>query len=527
MPKRLVGTGAALVERLETRTLLDASLAPPVIFQSEQSVITVAAGDFDGDGLQDLAVASYGPVGKRLAFLKGNGDGTFESPRYSRYAHQISYLAAADFNGDGRDELVLAGLASNGQRSRLARVELNDEVQKLRVTTSRPVPGFFQAIEVARSAEGPTHVLLAVRTQGPPEWSNQTPILVHSIAFNAHGLPIVQSPVESTLAKWRGFRVKDTNADGLDDIVFTSQDSELPDDEEFSVQVLTQNADPLLAGRFDSASILFSAPGSAQSSSLLDDVDLDGDTDLVVPLRDEVVLYRGDGSGGFLPPEVLFAGLLEYDGRNSLQILGFQTGPTAQPELQVLHSHTRGGRFPSGYQSLLRFLPRGDGTFSLRQAFQRSNNGSTIYDRFQMVHLTNDAHADVLWLSSRHQVQVQLFTFAGEPRPPVVSDVEARPARRPNQQTITTGQKLSLRAQINDPENLLGEPGGIRSVQFFLDTNNNGIIDAGDVLAGTTRGNITVQAHWPRGTFSILAQAIDATGLASEVVCGARTLTIL
>ncbi|MBX3402147.1 MAG: VCBS repeat-containing protein [Phycisphaeraceae bacterium] len=527
MPQNPVGGVSALFDHLEPRTLLDSSLSPPVIFQGEQSVNTVVAGDFDGDGLQDLAIASYGPVGKRLAFLKGNGDGTFEAPRFTRYAHNIAHLAAADFDGDDRDELVVAGLAKNGERSRLARMEFNDELQKLRVITSRAVPGFVQDIAVVRSADGPTHVLFAVRTEGPPQWSQQTPSLIHSIAFNEPGLPIVQTPVESTLAQWRGFRVTDANADGLDDIVFTSQDSELPEDEEFSVRVLTQSADPLLAGMFESPSTLLSTPGAAQSSALLADVDFDGDLDLVVPQRDDVILYRGDGGGGFLPPEVLFAGPIHYNGRNDLRIVGFQTGPTGEPELQIFHRLTVGGRHPYGVQSLQRLSPQEDGSFILREAFHRSNNGNYIGDQFLMVQLTNDAHADVLWLSTSHRRQAFLYVFDGWPRPPLISGIDASRAGRPNVRIVTTDQRIKFRARINDPEGLIGEPGGIRSIQFFLDTNNNGIIDPGDVLANTRTGNVMVLAHWPRGTFNVLVQAADIHGNQSAVYCAEQQLTIV
>src|SRR4029450_11023758 len=67
----------------------------------------VAAGDFDGDGKVDLVVSNYnGAQDDRVAFLKGNGDGTFvpasASNTFAVGASDPYGIAAADFNGDGR-----------------------------------------------------------------------------------------------------------------------------------------------------------------------------------------------------------------------------------------------------------------------------------------------------------------------------------------------------------------------------------------------------------------------------------------
>lgn len=525
MPKPLVGVSAELLEHLEPRSLFDSSLSPPVIFQGEQAVYTVAAGDFDGDGVQDLAVASYGPIGKRLAFLKGNGDGTFESPRFSRHPHSITQLAAADFDADGRDELVVAALAANGTRSRLARVEFNDEVQKLRVTTSRPVPGFVLDVAIVRSTDGPTHLLYAVATRHPTPYDSQTPYLIHSIAFATPGMPIIQTPAQTIRGHWRGFRAADVNSDNLDDIVLSLQIAEYPDADQFRILTYTQSADPMLAGTFGDAVIALDAPGLT-NRALCQDVDLDGDNDIVIA-NEDVLLYRGDGAGGFLAGETIVDGPSVYQGYNFFDILGFQVGPTGERELQIVHRHTVGGRLPSGVQALLRLQPQDDGSFVTREAFHRNNRGSYIGDQFQMVQLTSDSNADVLWLSTRHPRQVLLFTFDGQPKPPTVRDIQFFRGNDINARTATTGQRVKFFAIVEDPERRVGESGGITSKRFYLDTNDNGRIDAGDILAATRTGAVTVGAHWPRGTFRVLARATDVTGLFSDVACSEFSLTIL
>ncbi len=75
---------------------------------------SVAAADINGDGKQDLVVAHYfGP--DNVSLLLGNGDGTFQAARKFAVGANLQSVAIAELNGDGKLDLaVVGGTASSG-----------------------------------------------------------------------------------------------------------------------------------------------------------------------------------------------------------------------------------------------------------------------------------------------------------------------------------------------------------------------------------------------------------------------------
>jgi hypothetical protein len=77
----------------------------PVSYPVEDAAHGVTVGDFNQDGIPDLAVAGDGGV----SVLLGNGDGTFGPfTHYDDFAGFVVAAAVADFNGDAATDLVLA-----------------------------------------------------------------------------------------------------------------------------------------------------------------------------------------------------------------------------------------------------------------------------------------------------------------------------------------------------------------------------------------------------------------------------------
>ncbi len=72
---------------------------------------SVAVGDFNGDGIPDLAVANN--WGNTVTILLGSGDGTFTPAPSPATGSGPIFVAVGDFNGDGIPDLAVANAASD------------------------------------------------------------------------------------------------------------------------------------------------------------------------------------------------------------------------------------------------------------------------------------------------------------------------------------------------------------------------------------------------------------------------------
>ncbi|MFC1716763.1 FG-GAP-like repeat-containing protein [Candidatus Poribacteria bacterium] len=90
----------------------DGTFQAEQVFDVGNRTYHIAVGDFNGDEIQDLVTANSSNDGSDVSVLLGNGDGTFQD--YTRF--EVEYapfsVAIGDFNGDGIQDLVTDGHVS-------------------------------------------------------------------------------------------------------------------------------------------------------------------------------------------------------------------------------------------------------------------------------------------------------------------------------------------------------------------------------------------------------------------------------
>jgi VCBS repeat protein len=98
----------------------DGTFHAPVTYDSGgNAAVSAAAADVNGDGKSDLVVAnecfaSSGICPGQLGLLLGNGDGTFQAAMtFNSGGAYSSSVAVADVNGDGRPDLLVANQLSS------------------------------------------------------------------------------------------------------------------------------------------------------------------------------------------------------------------------------------------------------------------------------------------------------------------------------------------------------------------------------------------------------------------------------
>lgn len=124
----------------------------------------IVAADFNGDGHPDLAILGGSSL-NTLSIALNNGNGTFAAPvaySFGSGVIAINDIAAADFNGDGRTDLV--GVGSSNDGSGVAAVLLNQGGGAFGSASDLTLPGAANAV-VTGNFSGSGHVDIAALGQ--------------------------------------------------------------------------------------------------------------------------------------------------------------------------------------------------------------------------------------------------------------------------------------------------------------------------------------------------------------------------
>jgi uncharacterized protein (TIGR03437 family) len=302
--------------------------------------VSVLAADLNGDGKPDLAAAfTGGAIGVVKVFF-GNGDGTFQFPASYPAGPRPTYLAAGDFNNDGRLDLVTA----NGGNGTVSILLANAD------GTFQPRPLPFEAAYSPNSlvltdfnGDGNLDILVGFGNAdciGPDSGSGTIAVLygLGNGAFQSPTLdPAGTAPVAATAADLKG--------DGHPDIVTANPSND-------TLTILLAAA----GGGFRAPVSLALGPGSgvAPVSVAAADFNGDGKIDLAAAGSSSGLVYvlRGNGDGTFQTA----ASYPAAPGAN--HILAADLNGDGKTDLVVANQGPAGG---SGSVSVL--LGNGDGTF--------------------------------------------------------------------------------------------------------------------------------------------------------------------
>ena len=245
--------------------------------------LAIASGDIDGDGKLDLIVG-----GTQLAVFKGMGNGAFgpaqiyNLPGADSDPRDLVNLAVADFNGDGRaDVLVIRGKQSGTTGGAFVYFGNADGTLKAPVQIDTAIN--LSAVAVG-DLNGDKRADIAVGGLDPQFYSSTNVLRgVRVYRGNADGSfssPLTLNPgvIYTALA------IGDLNKDGKNDLVVASRDNSRND----TVFVL-----PGLGDGTCGAATSFPLPGGGPgiNSIAIGDFSSDGNAD---------VMYAGDSYSGFL-----------------------------------------------------------------------------------------------------------------------------------------------------------------------------------------------------------------------------------
>src|SRR5436190_603827 len=114
----------------------DRTFQAPQTYAVGHTPLTVAVGDFDGDRVPDLAVANFGDSDPKVcdpgnvAVMLGTGDRTFKALPPFAVGTNPQFVAVGDFNGDRVDDLAVANFGD-----KTVSVLLNATVKGPTITT--------------------------------------------------------------------------------------------------------------------------------------------------------------------------------------------------------------------------------------------------------------------------------------------------------------------------------------------------------------------------------------------------------
>jgi hypothetical protein len=312
----------------------DGTFLTAVSYAAGYQPVSVAVGDFNGDGKQDLAVANYGYYGngQGVSVLLGNGDGTFLTAVNYPGGIQPSAVAVGDFNGDGKQDLAVANETNPGTVSVLL-----GHGDGTFLTAQSYAAGVYPQSVAVGDFNGDGILDLAV--------ANFAYYGTVSVLLGKGDGTFLTAVTYPTAGKWpRSVAVGDFNGDGKQDLAVANQGDYYGNGQ--GVSVLLGNGN----GTFQ-APLAFGID-THPTAVAVGDFNGDGKPDLAVASSSGVSVLLGKGDGTFQLAQIL-AGA----GPRSVAVGDFNGD--GKLDLAV----TDYGDYDGNGQGVSVLLGKGDGTF--------------------------------------------------------------------------------------------------------------------------------------------------------------------
>ncbi|RME56902.1 MAG: VCBS repeat-containing protein, partial [Deltaproteobacteria bacterium] len=291
-------------------------------YPTGENPIDLATADFDGDGVSDLVTADADA--RSFSLLLGNGDGTFADPQAHTLPAKPTAIVAGDLDGDGNADVAVAHDGTfNNTKLFLGRGNGTFE-EPTGITTGQNTV-FLTLLDL--DGDGHLDLLAANRSANTADCGNQVFIGDLAILYGRGGgaflpprfLTAGENPAAVTAA--------DLDGDGRRDLVVVGKGC---NDEGGGAAVL------LATGDRDFADAVFFETGQAPAAVIAHDLDLDGTIDLATAntFSHDVTFLSGRGDGTFRPPIRFAVGLeprdlalvdADLDGRPDLVTANFDS----------------------------------------------------------------------------------------------------------------------------------------------------------------------------------------------------------
>ena len=477
--------------------------APWFLSTMPDDPVSLLARDFDGDGVVDLVTTFPGK--KTVAFLKGRGDGTLESPRSFAVLNTAWIVQTADLNGDTKLDLI------TGDSEGTVEVLFGNGDGTFLPPTSHSVGALPQDLAIA-DLDG---------TNGPDIVAGAYTGTCFSVLLNGGSgtFPATGTNTSTTL-QVRGLQVADFDGDLKKDVLVFGEGGA------FNVGLFLGNGDGTFQPRVfpDGFVTVEGRPTRYYSENFVVDLDGDGKPDVVLPRIDTnfVTVGYGNGDGTFRwreyvassglgtegafrdgdHPHTVAFGDMDGDGRLDV-VVGRRVGGDKLAPVSILLGTPTGFVAPRSYPlsmqwsqaslslvagdfnedgnldlltitDALELVPgTGDGTFGTStRALGRISGSGEFYNTLRSADLDKDDHLDAVFLAT-DGVQAgpppRILVAFGSGSGTLPSLVVLYPA------DPTAGPRNAVLADFNGdtfPDLAVLEAGASGSVDIFLNNQN-------------------------------------------------------